>query len=78
MKVGTVVQTEENGLLVITETDGNKVIKFESLEEYISTIAVINFKGEYVTIREALDICCSEYIKNHDFLALSPADKGEE
>lgn len=68
LKVGTVVKTKENGLLVITEMNNGKVNRFEKLEDYISSIILVKFNDEYKTIKEILDICCEAYVTNNELI----------
>lgn len=68
MKVGTVVSTKENGLLVITELADGKVERFEKLEDYISDIVMVKFGDEYKTIKEILNACCEQYVMENEMI----------
>jgi hypothetical protein len=68
LKIGTVVQTKENGLLVITDFENGQVKRFEKLEDYIADVVVVKFNDEYRTIKEVLDMCCEEYVVNNELI----------
>lgn len=68
MKVGTVVETKENGLLVITEMENGNVKRFEKLEDYISDIVMVKFGDEYRTIKKIVDTCCEQYVSENEMI----------
>ena len=69
MYLGKVVSTpDENVYNVITEVTDNRVSKKEPLQDFIAKQIMIEYDGEYRSIKEVLDMRCEEYVKKHDVL----------
>lgn len=74
LKVGNVVKTKENGLLVITEMENGKVKRFEKLEDYISEIITVKFGDEYRSIKDIVEAGCEQYLSENEMIEFDETD----
>jgi formylmethanofuran dehydrogenase subunit C len=68
MKNGTVICDSDNNKWVITEMENGEIVRKEPLESYVSNIVVVEFNGEYRTIKEITEICCQNYMDNNEII----------
>ena len=69
MYLGKVVSTpDDNVYNVITVVTDNRVSKKEPLQDFVAKQIMVQYDGEYRSIKEVLDMRCEEYINKHDVL----------
>ena len=67
--LGKIVSTpDDNVYNVITEVTGSRVSKKEPLQDFVAKQIMIEYDGEFRSIKEVLDMRCEEYINKHDVL----------
>lgn len=66
MLIGTVVK-KDDGLHVVTRVVNDRIImNTEPLRDYISKSVMVNYNGEYRTLREIIDMESDNYLAGRE------------
>ena len=69
MYLGKLMSTpDDNVYEVITGVTGKRVSKKEPLQDFIAKQIMVEYAGEFRSIKEVLDMQCEEYKKKHEVL----------
>lgn len=67
MKVGAIISRGED-LFVITQITNGTISQKVPIKEFVSRNSVIEYKGEFKTLNEIIEIHCDDYILRNELI----------
>jgi hypothetical protein len=68
MKLGKLINKDNQLQVIIRVVNDNVITHTEPLEDYICKNVMINYNGEFRTIREIIEIECYKYVGKNDVI----------